>query len=269
MRASAAPPPVVDEATAAVNRAVTSLSGIRTNAPFRLQVSSGFWTPPGPPAAGKPAGAEPALWIYGEVDTKRPGGDDWSKGGEAEIAILAGKGDVVTSYTVPLTAAGTFTSRFPRSDEDVWLDPGAYMVRVRAKPAAGGLPTQDTVRFELPKAVEATAFVLGESLYARRSQATGNAVVTTADLRFRRTERLRVEASCTLAPETVAAELLDRTGKVLPVPATASVDTRDGVIWVRGELTLSSLAPADYVLRVTASRGTERRVTLAPFKVVP
>ncbi len=269
MRAAGAPPPVVDEATAAVNRAITSLSGIRTNAPFRLQVSPGWWTPPGPPAAGKPPGAEPALWIYGEVDTKRPGADDWSKGGDAEIAILSGKGDVVTSYTVPLSAGGTFTSRFPRSDEDVWLDPGAYSVRVRAKPTAGGLPTQDTIRFELPKAVEATTFVLGEPIYARRSQATGNAVVTTADLRFRRTERLLVDASCTLAPETVTAELLDRTGKVLPVPATASVDTRDGVIWVRGDLTLSSLAPAEYVLRITAGRGTERRVTLAPFKVVP
>jgi hypothetical protein len=269
-RAAASAPRVVDEATAAIERAVANLAGIRPNAPFRLQVSPGWWTPPGPPAAGKPAGAEPALWIYGEVETRRPGGDDWSQGGQAEIAILSGTGDIVVSYTVPVAAGtGTFVSRFPRSDEDVWLDPGSYAVRVRVKPVTGGLPTMDTMRFDLPKPAAAGAFLLGEAIYARRGQATGNKDAMTADLRFRRTERIVVELSTSLKPDSVSAEVLDRSGKPLALPAAASLVDKDGATWVRGELALASLAVGDYVLRLSATRGSDTRQVLAPFKVVP
>ncbi|MDO8834585.1 MAG: VWA domain-containing protein, partial [Vicinamibacterales bacterium] len=194
-RAVAEAPRVVDEATAAVERAVGSLANIRPNAPFRLQVSAGWWTAPGQPLAGKPAGAEPAFWIYGTVDVRRPGGDDWSKGGEAEVAILSDKGAVVTTFAVPVAGTtGAFSTRFPRNADDVWLDPGAYAVRVRVKPVTGGLPTMDTARFEVPKPADAGALLLGTPLYARRGQATGNKDVMTADLQFRRTERLIVEA---------------------------------------------------------------------------
>ncbi len=269
-RAVAEAPRVVDEATAAVERAVAGLANIRPNASFRLQVSAGWWTAPGQPLAGKPAGAEPAFWIFGTVDVKRPGGDDWSKGGEAEVAILTDKGAVVTTFSVPVTAAtGAFSTRFPRNADDVWLDPGAYAVRVRVKPATGGLPTMDTARFEVPKPADAGALLLGTPLYARRGQATGNKDVMTADLQFRRTERLIVEASVTVKPESVSGELLDRTGKALAVPVAATLVEREGVVAVRGEAVLSALAAGDYLVRLTVTRGSETRHMLAPFRIVP
>jgi hypothetical protein len=268
-RVKAETPRIVDDATAAVERAVANLGAIRPNAPMRVQVSPGFWTPPGPPVAGKAPGAEPALWIYGEVDTRRPGGDDWSKGGDADIAILSGKGDVVVSYVVPVAATGAFVSRFPRSDEDVWLDPGTYAVRVRVKPAAGGLPMTDTMRFELPKSAATGTFVAGEPIYSRRSQLTGNKDVVTADLRYRRTERLVIEMSVSQAPDTVAGEVLDRGGKALPLPVTAAAVARDNAAWARGEVVLAPLAAGDYVLRMTVTKGSDTRQVLAPFKVIP
>ncbi len=268
-RAKAEAPRIVDEATAAVERAVANLGAIRANAPMRVQVSPGFWTAPGPPVAGKPPGAEPALWIYGEIDTRRPGADDWSRGGEADVAILSGKGDVVVSYTAPVAPNGAFVSRFPRSEEDVWLDPGTYAVRVRVKPATGGLPMMDTIRFDLPKPAAARLFSAGEPMYARRSQITGNKDVLTADLRFRRTERISVEISVSDAPESVSGELLDRVGKPLALPVTASIVEKEGGAWVRGEVALAPLAPGDYLIRLTAVRGTETRRVLAPFKVIP
>jgi VWFA-related protein len=269
LRVKAETPRIVDEATAAVERAVANLGAIRPNAPMRVQVSPGFWTPPGPPVAGKTAGAEPALWIYGEVDTRRAGGDDWSKGGDAEIAIMSGKGDIVVSYAVPVAATGAFVSRFPRSDEDVWLDPGTYAVRVRVKPTSGGLPMTDTVRFELPTPAATGAFVAGEPIYSRRSQLTGNKDVVTADLRYRRTERLSVEISVSQAPDAVIGEVLDRGGKPLPLPVTAAAVARDNASWARGEVVLAPMAAGDYVLRITVTKGTDTRKVLAPFKVIP
>jgi VWFA-related protein len=268
-RVKAEAPRIVDEATAAVERAVANLGAIRANAPMRVQVSPGFWTPPGPPAAGKPAGAEPALWIFGEVDTRRPGGDDWSQGGQAEIAIMSGKGDVIVSYAAPVAATGAFVSRFPRSEEDVWLDPGTYAVRVRVKPAAGGLPMMDTMRFELPKPAAAGAFAAGEPIYARRSQLTGNKDVLTADLRFRRTERIAVEIGLSHAPEAVKGEVLDRSGKPIALPVTATTFEKEGASWVRGEVVLAPLAAGDYLMRLTVTRGADTRQILAPFKVIP
>lgn len=269
-RAAAPTPPVVDAAAAAVTRAVATVDATRDNLPFRLLVSPGWWTPPGPAVAGKPAGAEAALWIYGEIAARGTAGEDWRRGGEAEVAILSAKGETVVSYTVPLEAGSrSFASRFPRSDEDVWLDPGTYAVRVRVTPAAGGLPTTDTTRFELPVSPKSGELALGQPVYARKGQTGGGDGEPTADLRFRRTERIVAAVSSALKPAEVGAELLDRMGQALAVPATAVLQERDGAFWVRAEAALASLAPGSYVLRITAAHQAERRQVLAPFRIIP
>ena len=119
---------------------------------FRLTVSAGWWMPAGEPVKGQPQGAEPALWILGEVDPKARGGEDWVNGGEADIALTTEGGTTIVRYTVPIPAgANRFQSRFPRTAEDVWLDPGTYTLRVRAKPAGSGIPTTDTSRVDVPR----------------------------------------------------------------------------------------------------------------------
>lgn len=268
-RSSAPAAPAVDEATAAVTRAVASLDAIRPNALFRLHVSPGWWTPPGDAVPGKPPGAEPALWIHGELTSRPATGEDWSRGGSAEVAILTGKGDPITTYDIAVPpGAGHFLSRFPRTTDDVWLDPGTYAVRVRLKPAAGGLPTTDTARFDVPNAPAAGALLLGQPLYARRGSAAAATPLTTADLRFRRTERVIVDLSASLKPDAVEAALLDRTGKPLGVTAGATISEQDQVTWIRADVALASLAAGDYLLRVTATRGADRVIALAPFRVV-
>ena len=125
------------------------------------------------------------------------------------------------------------------------------------------------MRFDLPKPPEPGALALGDPLYGRIGQATGNVKVATADLRFRRTERIVVELNATLKPDSVSAELLDRTGKLIPLPAKAGTGEGNGVIWLSAEFALAPLAPGDYVIRVTATKGSETRQMLAPFKIVP
>jgi hypothetical protein len=262
--------PAADPEAAAVGTAVASLETIRASAVFRLTVNAGWWMPAGEPVKGAPQGAEPALWILGEVDPKARGGDEWADGGEADIALTTENGTTIVRYTVPIPAGvNRFQSRFPRSAEDVWLDPGTYTLRVRAKPAGSGIPTTDTSRVEVPAAPGTTRLVMGQPGYARRLGGPNSDERPTADLRFRRTERLIVQASASMAPDAVTAELLDRSGQVLPLPVAASIVERDFVRWARAELVLAPLAAGDYVLRISSKRGDEQVVTLAPFRIIP
>ena len=267
---SAAALPSADPEAAAIGKAVASLEGIRASAAFRLTVNAGWWMPAGEPVKGAPQGAEPALWILGEVDPKARGGEDWVNGGEADIALTTEGGTTVVRYTVPVPAGTTrFQSRFPRSADDVWLDPGTYVLRVRAKPAGGGIPTTDTSRVSVPAPPGTAKLVMGQPFYARRLGGPNSEELPTADPRFRRTERLIVQASASMAPDAVTAELLDRSGKVLSLPVAASMVDKDFVRWARAELILAPLAAGDYLLRLSSKRGEEQIVTLAPFRIIP
>jgi hypothetical protein len=268
MKAAAAPPPSAE--ASALTTAIGSLDGTRANAVFRLTVSSGWWMPAGAPVKGQPQGAEPALWILGEVDPKARGGQDWTQGGEAEVSITTEGGTAIARYVVEVPAASNlFFSRFPRTAEDVWLDPGPYIVRVRAKPASGPIPFSDTSRFEVPAAPAPDTVVMGQAVYARRAPGANAEDVFTADRRFRRTEKAVVQVSVAGAIDGVTAELLDRTGKPLPLPVTVATFDKDFVRWVRAEVSLSPLAAGDYVIRVTARKGNEQIQTLAAFRIVP
>jgi hypothetical protein len=111
----------------------------------------------------------------------------------------------------------------------------------------------------LPPASHSSGAVL-----IRRGPQTGNREVPTADLRFRRSERLRVEVPSDA--EATGARLLDRTGKpIVAVPVVSATRTDpDGVHWATGELALAPLAAGDYVIEVSA--GDTR--TLVAFRMV-
>jgi len=99
----------------------------------------------------------------------------------------------------------------------------------------------------------------------RRGASTGNKEVPTADLRFRRSEQVRVEIP-TQSSDPVTARLLDRTGKPLAVPVTAAVrDDSDGSRWVTAQLALAPLAPGDYAVEITSA---DKRM-ISAFRVVP
>jgi VWFA-related protein len=261
---------VVDEATAAIRKTIATLEGSARDVPLRVSVSPGWWTPTGDPSKAKPAGAEPALWIMGEIDTRANTGDNWSQGGDADVAITAKDGSTVIRYTVPIPAgSGRFLTRFPRTLEDVWLDPGSYAVRVRVTPATGGLPMTETARFDVAAPTRSDALMLGQPIYFRRGTAASAPENATTDRRFRRTERIIIQLSASLAPNKVSGELVDRNGKTMALPVGATVVEKDGVRWVRAELTLAPLAVGDYVIRITTEQGTQTLHMLAPFRIVP
>jgi hypothetical protein len=103
------------------------------------------------------------------------------------------------------------------------------------------------------------------SVVLRRSVTTGNQPMPTADLRFRRTERMTIEVPTT-STDAGTAHLLNRVGQTMRIPVTASIrDGADGSRWRTAQLALAPLAPGDYV--VEQSAGAES--TLTAFRVLP
>ena len=100
----------------------------------------------------------------------------------------------------------------------------------------------------------------------RRGPATGLKYLKTADPRFTRTERIRLELP-TRTTTASDAKLLDRSGKATSVPLQITDRSNPGgdFHWLVVEAALAPLAPGDYAIEVAV--GDEHQVTA--FKVVP
>ena len=189
-----------------------------------------------------------------EVSRSTANGDDWGKGGQFEATLMNSAGKPVAKGSATL-AAGTFAAEIVIAPPSP-LEPDDYKLLIRAKGVAA-LGSTESVTFTL------NADPLGTgTLFFRR---VGLREMPTADLRFRRTERLIVETPVSLGSD-VAARLLGRTGASINVPLDATIrEDADGTRWRRTEITLAPLAPGDYAVEITA----EGDRTLAGFRVVP
>ena len=228
---------VAAAAASAVAKVVNSVRDL----PLRVHVTAG-WRPG---ADGRPS---PTFWAVGEVVDRIPGAD-------LEAVLLNGSGEIVSSAKGRIVP-GT-TSVLVQIQPAQALPPGEYTMRVRSQSPSGSETMSMPVT--LPAASQSSGAV-----FIRRGPMTGNKELPTADLRFRRSERVRVEVPS--AVEVTSARLLDRTGKVMAaVPVAASTRTdADGTRWATGELLLAPLGPADYVIEVVA--GDTR--TLVAFRIV-
>lgn len=107
---------------------------------------------------------------------------------------------------------------------------------------------------------------LGEVRLSRGGPTRVAPYMPTADPRFRRHERLRLELPARVS-RTVTARLLDRTGKRLAVPAIVSSrpdgSGRTGGIVV--DITLAPLAQGDYLVEIMRDED----VLLTAFRIVP
>lgn len=253
-RAPAAP--TIDAAEgAAIQTALAPLAGLQRDSPLRVHVAAG-WRPFDSPsksalAQGRPADrATAGFWVVAEFSATAPERD-------VDVTVISASGSTVGRATGP---GGTRSVMVPI----VLAEPpttGEFTVRVRAEGFGTG-----TVQVTLPPSPDA-----GGAVFMRRGPSTGNKEAPTADLRFRRSERIRVDLPTPDAGATTA-RLLDRTGKALPIPLTASVrDERDGSRWQTTELALAPLAPGDYLIELAGKAGEaggEKR-TLVAFRVVP
>jgi hypothetical protein len=198
-----------------------------------------------PSPDGKPAAA---FWAVGEVVDRIPGAD-------LDAVLLNAAGDVVSSAKGRIVP-GTTSLQLTIASEQT-LAPGEYTLRMRSQSPAGSETM--SMPIVLPQAPQSSG-----GMFIRRGPTTGNKETPTADVRFRRSERVRVEVPS--AADVTSARLLDRTGRAMtaiPVAASTRTDS-EGTKWATAEVLLAPLAPGDYIIEVVA--GATR--TLAAFRIV-
>lgn len=237
----------------ALASALTPVVGFNSRSPFRIRTSS--WVRQA--AGGERSGA---FWIVGEIDYRTRRELAWTAGAKADVVVVASDGTEVLSRTLDVrTEDGPFGFEVPESGG---LATGEYAVRVRLKSTADeALTLSDTARVVLRPDMP-----LGEAVLWRRGPTTGLQHRRTADPRFQRNERLRLELA-TAMPGQATARLLDRNGKPLSVPVqvTERQDSSSAFKWVVVDAALAPFAPGDYAIEVT--QGTVKQIT--GFRIVP
>ena len=235
--------------SSAVAAAITPLAGYAREVPMRLQIAAG-WKPGTEPSAG--------IWIVGELGGAATVGAQWDEGFDATATLTAADGASAASGRVTV-ARNVRTFRIALTPSRP-LAPAEYLLRVAARSGAASIPPFDGMRLTIPAPPDSTG-----ALFVRRGVATGNRDTPTADLRFRRSEQVRVEIP-TSTSDAVTARLLDRAGKPMAVPVAAAVrDDPDGSRWQTAQLALAPLAPGDYVIEIASG---EKR-SISAFRVVP
>lgn len=245
-RAAAAPAEAPPEAKA-VTSAMDALARIRPEARFRIHAAPG----------GDPAGGVTRVWIAGEIQPP-PASDPWARGGSGDIEVSAGGTTASARVTIAPGERAFLTSvTLPKAAT------GALEVRARltgSQPDAARLA--DSIHVPLTAGTQ-------QPLLFRRGPTTGNKLQPAATFLFSRTERLHIEIPVAAGTSPGAGQLLDRTGKPLPVPVTVGQKTDEsGGVWITADVTLAPLGAGDYAVEVTSKSGTTEQKTVAAVRVV-
>jgi VWFA-related protein len=243
------PPPGVpssvptSDAEAMVTTALARIAPARSGVPFQLY------------AVGGSAGADSIIRIVAELEPSLVQTPDWREGGETTVTVRNGAGATVANAT----------SKFAPGERIIRMD-----VPLAAGQAAGDLRVQVRVTGtgSLARFTDATNVRVDEGaprwgapLGLRRGPTTGTAYVPTADLRFRRQERVRVELAS--PRDAVTAALVDRKGKPLEVPVRVDPATAEKAL--TAEVSLAPLAAGDYAIVLTLGEAH----LAVPVRVIP
>jgi len=242
-RAADAPVP---EATRAVNAAIDRLGRVRPEARFRINAIAG-------------AGAKPTIWVAGELQSAAGRPDDFAQGGTADIQVTAGS----TSTTARVSmnpGERTFLATAP-------LPAGAAgEISIRARLTAtqgGGMPLSDSLQLD-------TAASGMQPLLFRRGVTTGNRLLPAADLRFSRTERVRLELPVEGNTKAGSGRILDRAAQPMPLPVTIAerVDDATGQRWITADVVLAPLAGGDYAIEIEVVGAGKTQKVVSAIRVV-
>ena len=237
----------------AAGKSMAASTPANARAPFRIRTST--WVRSSPEEA-----RQGAFWVVGELDYQTRRQLAWTAGAEAEVVVLDARGKEVMTRTVDLKPdEGPFSIQVPETGA---IAAGEYAVSVRIRSQADAkTELTDTARVVLR---EGPSF--GEAVMWRRGLSTGPRYLRTADPRFMRSDRLKLELA-TAAPTPATARILDRNRNELSVPAQVSerADPSGAFRWIVVDAMLAPFAAGDYAVEVT--QGREKRVT--EFKVVP
>jgi VWFA-related protein len=240
------PPPTV-------MRALDAIAPARGNLPVRVQAAGG-------------AGTIRAIVELDVATAKRP---EWISGGTLKVTFeperALGSSQAAASQTITMAIEPGQRS-IPIDGTTEPLAAGRYSVRAELTPRAGRLPIQVTTFATVPQ--DAAPVGTG-ALALRRGPSTGLAYVPTADPRFRRTERLRIEVPVAGDGFTGAGRLLTREGQPLPLVVNYSTRTDARGTLAVGEVALAPLAAGEYVLELALTKDGKTEAVNYGFRLIP
>jgi len=245
--AKPSPPPTV-------TRALDALAPARGNLPVRVQA----------------VGGRSSIRAIVELDPATAKLPEWLSGGTLRLTFeperMTGVSGTGPSQTVTRAVdPGQRSILINGSDQP--LAAGRYMVRAELTPRNGRSPIQVTTFATVP--AEAAEVGTG-GLAARRGPSTGLAYVATADPRFRRTERLRLEVPLAGEGFTGAGRLLTREGQATPLIVSYSARTDEATKQQFGvaDVTLAPLAEGEYVVEISLTKGGKTEVVTYGFRII-
>jgi VWFA-related protein len=269
-RAAAAAP--LDPEVTARERALSSLDRGRLDRPVRF--AGGFAWASTSDGDGR---ARPLLWIAAELDEAAARAPEWSGGGRATLSVMSADGQPLWDEEAAVSPSAR---SFVRYLADSAVASGEYVVRVRVRGAARTLADlSEQVRILVPPSAPAADAPPGQAILYRRGPYSGPVFQATADTRFRRAERIRVDVSIASpgpkpgdgagSQSRVSARLLDRKGQTLDVPVATAIRDEGYLHLASAELALAPLGPGDYLVELSLARGARTDKAIAAFRIVP
>jgi VWFA-related protein len=259
-RAAASAPPDPEATTLA--RVLASLNRTRADRPVRI--TGGLAWSSALDEEGRP---RPVFWVVGELDVAAARAPEWSGGGRAVLTVSSPDGQTLFDEEAAVSPA---SPSFVRYLADSSITAGEYVVRVRVRGAERSTAeVVEQVRITVPPPRPAAEAPPGDPVAYRSGPFTGKAFQPTADMRFRRAERLRVDASVAGPTPALSARLLDRKGQPLAIPVAAAVREESYLQVASAELALAPLAAGDYLVELSMQRGARSDKVVVAVRVVP
>jgi VWFA-related protein len=234
-----------------ISSAVSALASTRADLPIRLRAA----------AVNLPELRE--LRVLAEIEPKVAANAVWQQGGIARITVRSLEGASVATAEQPLPLGErTLAAVVPLP---ATVAAGEYRVQVRITAASKIDSVGDSVAVTVP----AKPVTIGDPLVLRRGPSTGVKYVPTADLRFRRQERVRLEAPFVIPLDRVRATLVSQQGQPMPLPVqvTERVEGTSRIAVV--DVSLAPLAAGGYAIMVTDSDTSASTRILVPLQVIP
>ncbi len=242
------PPPTV-------TRALDAIAPARGNLPLRVQA----------------VGLRRNIRTIVELDPATAKQPDWVSGGTLRLTFEPDRGAAASAPA----AAQTMTVAIDPGQRSIVIDgaeqplaAGRYSVRAELTARGSRMPIQMTTFATVP--AEAAEIGTG-ALALRRGPSTGLAYVATADPRFRRTERLRIEVPLSADGFSGTGRLLTREGQATPlnVTFTTRVDDKTRQQFGVAEVVLAPLAEAEYVVELALVKNGKTETVSYGFRVIP
>lgn len=244
-------------ATNDITSAVGAIMSTRADLPVRLRATAVRLLDTSTSNGPAPRASEMRLVV--ELDPKLAMSDAWRQGGLAHFIIRGEGTDAPLSAEATLkpgerilTAAIALPTAFSLGEYKVQM-------RLNAQSHTDALSDSTTVQVAAPG-------LIGPPALLRRGPSTGTAYLATADVRFRRADRLRLETPSRLPADQVHVTAVDQRGQPLNLPIQVS-DRQDGAATlIVADISLAPLAPGGYAIVVT---GPAQERVIVPFQLIP